>query len=588
MSQSLRVSLSTDAVIYLPFYLAYFGGDFKDTPYGSVDIQIVGLNDIRFKYYDEELEEESKELNPRLRGDAFMTLDVLFGIADIGVGDVGFVNILRGNTESDEKKRKEIFTTPDENGEDTLTRYLKYIDENTVGNNAIINLFSNPQNHIKALKSRIDETKLKIAGGLLRKPALKGIIKNKNYKEKPKNFLSFNKDNGFEAFTYPKHSTSYYFLKKQLESNKVNFKELNSAIDFGNEIEQAESNKVCFSCDFIALRMANKSTSGFFQDYHLIQDLTCGDERLLWSGFILNDNDFTLSKSVENKKKYRAFFYALDKNMQIISSYLNKNDSQGLHYYIKSKLTADKNKLGDVYKVLIANEQIKRKLFSTNLSEKLRPNSNWKSENTVPIEGLAEIVNKLIRQENKIDLDRIIRFYIKDLYYVENEDSSLYYQSLNIINKNSTTDAGSKDEVYNNDILKTIQLRQSELTDFPRENENSIVIYDVMEDWRKIEIEYHRNNNKFLYRNFKSKKYLKSLTIIISLVGVVSFLEPFFTPFFNPSLPSIPFKHITLMPTLFLIGVLFFIGIKYLNKRLDTIDKEPYMYMDKELLKKRR
>jgi hypothetical protein len=63
MKERLRVSLSTDAVIYLPFYLAYFGGDFEDTPFGSVDVKIVGLNDPIFKYYDEELvKSENKNL----------------------------------------------------------------------------------------------------------------------------------------------------------------------------------------------------------------------------------------------------------------------------------------------------------------------------------------------------------------------------------------------------------------------------------------------------------------------------------------------------------------------------------------------
>lgn len=578
MSKSLKVSLSTDAVIYLPFYLAYFGGDFKDTPYGSVDIQIVGLNDIRFRYYDEELEEESKELNPRLRGDAFMTLDVLFGIADIGIGDVGFVNILRGTTPEDETERKKIFIqerhkVSETQSVDMLSKYYQYINPDTVGNADVLKIPNT--NNADLLNERLKNSALKIAGGMIRKPALKGILKDPSYnKDQPKDISKRDDiDDTYKAFTYPKHSTSHYYLQKKLKSSKINWTNPPDDIDFGTEINKADNKVVCYSCDFIALRMANKSTNEQFVDYRLADDLTCGieeEDRLLWSGFILDDKKFQ-SGSVNEQKHYRAFFYALDRCMQTIAKFLEKNDSQGLHYYIKSKLTADPNKLSDVYKVLIANEDVKNYLT-------LKKNANSESSTETNLYlNPAYISNKL---------DKIIRFFIKDLYYVKNIESSLYYSSLNIVNTVNRTDKESQNEVPNNHILNTIKLRQPTKNDFPDPNcQTEIVLYNIMDDWRSVEKQFKSLHNTFIYRNFKSKKYLKSLTIIISLIGIVSFLEPFLTPFFTSHQESLCLNHILLMPILLLVGLLCFLGVTKFNKKIEIIDKELFMYMKDDLIK---
>ena len=581
----IKVSVSTDAIIYLPFYLAYFGGDFEDTPYGPVNVQIVGLNDIRFKNYDEDLgdkdlsdnaesefkysymqskserksddteqkpvDNEKKQKSDRLRGDAFMTLDVLYGVADIGLGDVGFVPILRND-----KERNEIFIDTDGAGKCILTEYAKSLNRgmaNNLGDICFVTEYS--QALIGMLHDKVKKTDLKIVGGLIRKPALKCLFKKslldkidiiskypnnpkdeyekhfsepyeKRFERGDKNLIRnkerFKNEILSDSFlrnfppsthvadlelinklpnpllqvcSYRKPSTSYYYIGKIIQNLPNNEKWKYIDVNFGDEInEMIHSRETigCFSCDFVALRYANKEENKVnYKDFVMVDDWTCMDTNILWSGFILDE------KKYKNKEKaFCAFFYAIDQCMFRINQYLKNDDSHGLHYYIKSKLT-DKDRLNDVFRVLIADDTI--------------------------------IPQTTTSRDLDIRIDQIIRHFIKDLFYCKNSnyDANFYYRSLNIYEQPIVKPNNELDNTYvqKKHIMTLMKLRDNSANEVSL---NDCIQYDIMADWYQKEgkINQFKNKHKILYSIF-SKDYGRIFAIIVALVGIMSLLEAF-------------------------------------------------------------
>lgn len=540
MNDRLRVSLSTDAVIYLPFYLAYFGGDFEDTPFGPVDVQIVGLKDIIFKYYNEELADEGNATtgNPRLRGDDFMTLDVLFGVADIGIGDVGFVNVMRSHIKEKNLKSESEPTFLDEvylssrktqnivlNGKtkrkncDALDLYSLYFNDLEINNfNASKLIEKNRKEKAKLLKDKIENTDLVVGGGLIRKPALKAILKDGNdeFIDKEKDVISSDdvKLKGKKIYTYPKFSTSYYYVKeKYIPKYKSKNIELDycedSTVDFGNELSPENiENKICLSCDFVSLRFANKSKSGDYEDYNIIEDLT-KESSFLWSGFILDQKSYKT-----NEKKYKAFFYAMEKIMYKIDEYIKKDDGSGLHSFISNKLNNYKNNKDDVFRVLVANSKVLDYIKSKNGGN---PETN---------------------------LDLTIRYILKDLRY----SKELYYNSLSI----------SKNEVKKSENDQKRQLNEPSLEDLKtlvglRSNSVDLIekgiLYNVLGKWNDkqekiLNYKYGKPKsaykvlqplrwitNKFrqiFYILFRKNSYLKTISLVFTIMSLLSFLRPFF------------------------------------------------------------
>lgn len=551
ISKSIRVSLSTDAIVYLPFYLAYFGDDFKETPYGRVNVQIVGLNDVRFIYEEEEEEEleskvplkkvdspeatttksekDKKRKNARLRGDAFMSLDVLYGIADVGLGDVGFVSILR-----DEVQAQKFFTTDkDSKDKSILEKYVELLNSGMITNNIDLTTILDKKNEsdrtsffIKKINNDTNtKTDLKIVGGLIRKPPLKLLLKAPNKDEnKDKNFIRSIKDKQdkqtqsvcsypsnldekiITVFSYPKPSTSYHYTTnfiKTLKNVKWNYNI--DEVDFGEELKADKINETtgCLSCDFVALRYINKNEKdNRYKELALVDDWTCVNENILWSGFIFDEEKYKKDEDV-----FRAFFYAIDKCMFEINQFLNDDNGPGLHYYIKSKLTKG-YRWNDVFRVLIADETISKEI------DKKRENP----------------------KKTDIELDKIIGYFVKDLFYCKKIgfDSNFYYQSLNMYKQpqkrykqNDNTLVNDNTFVQEEHIKKIAELRNS-WNDNYLEN---CIKYDIMEDWYKQEIKINKIKtgkiSKYLHRIYL-KDYVRSLTVIISLITTMSLLKSFF------------------------------------------------------------
>ena len=529
---SLRVSLSTDAVIYLPFYLAYFGGDFSDTPFGPVDVSIVGLNDAFFDFKENALvspnEKESLgsiKKNPRLRGDAFMSLDVLFGVADIGIGDAAFVSVFRN-----QKIRQNDFGTA------RLKDYLSYLDGSFFKEDSKIKRLSLDPSP-KRFKEIIDDSDLRILGGLIRKPALKAVVGcSKDFFEKENHKLSGHSDKNilrleseklgktYNVFTYSKATTSDFYADN-LVSGKNNLKKLKEGekgyknIEFGEELENISCDEICISCDFLAIDHKHKEGK-----LHIIDDFVCDPDPLLWTGIIADHN------CLENKKEsFQAFLYAIDKNLAIIDQFVNNTDKYGLHNYIKSKLFRNSKIRGDVFKVLIAD---------SNVSEYFYPR------------------NSQLSSQLKSPEDAIIDLFTENLFRWKKNSTSFYYSSTQIdLTQRQNVNEKGWDKVYLDDIVNIFKFREPNL--YKQAEKSNIkflsqyVFHDLLLDWRKREakiVKLTRNGGR-PYRSLKkpfqrffgylfingwttrllvNENYLQLGAIILTLMSISGFIRGLF------------------------------------------------------------
>lgn len=83
MERVLNVAIATDTILYAPFYTALYGGDFEDTPFGNVNINIIAREDD--PYFSKDLVQNLKAV------DGFVTFCLIFDYADIGICDPSFI-----------------------------------------------------------------------------------------------------------------------------------------------------------------------------------------------------------------------------------------------------------------------------------------------------------------------------------------------------------------------------------------------------------------------------------------------------------------------------------------------------------------
>ena len=547
MNHNLRVSISTDAVIYLPFYLAYFGGDFKDTPFGSVDVSIVGLNDAYFKFKESSLIKgkvsEPKTNNPRLRGDAFMTLDVLLDVADIGIGDPGFVSIIRK-----ENRRVEYYEKKD------IKRYLNYLNISQFDEQSKVARLNTNNTPETLKKIFVEECDLRILAGLIRKPALKAIVgqtkaefenSNPKFKEQiDKNLLRTKSDQfekNYELFTYPNPSTSNNLLNSICnKSNKKITKSSRGDIEFGYELMGLKDNEICLSCDFIAIDYLHNNTEG---KYYIIDDFVCNDKVVLWSGIIADYKKIADSKKEES---FQAFLYAIDKNLAFIEYFIKRNEKYELHNYIKAKLTNDPNKISDILKILIADEYVTNEFKDITKMES-------------PIDSIIELIT-----------DNLFRW--------KANSTRLYCSSTEIsLERANHNTAGEKfDKTYLEEIENIFLVRE----DKNELNINSDLVFpDLLKKWRIREMKINEKNKiKWLSTLIKDKNYLQFVTIIIALLGIMSFFQGIFdvTVYNILGISKFCWELIGLG-----LMIIIFIAGLWLYKRSKLLSQEKYVYRKK-------
>src|SRR5690349_24993757 len=95
--KSINVAVATDTMLYAPFFMAYYGGDFDHTPFGKFNVNIIGK------------EEDNRFKTLRLKGDAFATFCTILGLSDISICDPSFLVFLRTLDPDELKKQCNLF-----------------------------------------------------------------------------------------------------------------------------------------------------------------------------------------------------------------------------------------------------------------------------------------------------------------------------------------------------------------------------------------------------------------------------------------------------------------------------------------------
>lgn len=533
----LRVSLSTDAVIYLPFYLAYFGGDFNETPFEAVDVKIVGLDDPRFNSQDEfkVKKNSANELKPRLRGDAAMTLDVLLDVADIGIGDPGFACMLRN-------EKKSLYNTVfDRAG---CISYLKYFDIDQLQDSSDIKRLQQSVQKDEVgilLQHMVGEKKdLRVLSGLIRKPGLKAIVgqSKEDFYNSNKNLPSSqysNKDilrkcadkltKKYSYFTYPNPATSDLYARKELKLTNTK-----KNLDFGVELQNLTPDEICLSCDFIAIDYLHNEEKNFIVD-DLVTDETT---TLMWSGIIAD-----YKKYEKNKKPYKAFLYAIDKVLFELNTFVQTADRLGFEQYVYAKLSKNTALRSYIINVLIADHEI---------SDKFQ-----KIPNPIP-QIVRQIADNFFRWRGKT----------VSLYYASSVIATSAKQREALKKKSAPFPDGLFDDqecAKCAELTEIIKLRDDKFDDT---TVNNLIFPDILEDWRKAELRISRIRRwlKPIFNLINNKNFWEGIAIVFAFLSLLGFIDGLFDPIFTHICKSYEFVIIGAI----MVAALMFLAVKFFTR----------------------
>jgi hypothetical protein len=479
----LEIAVSTDTVLYLPFYIAYYSNDFRDTPFTDLEVVIIGTqNDLRFK----------KGL--KLKGDGYATFAVLLGLADAAICDPSFFiylsNCEDGALEIQLNKFQnllELDTKKDicrgfDNPEDVV---LSECFEVNSGNELVFK-------DVSSFKEKILIKHTKIIGGLVSKIAFL-VVGSENLKQKeneniekslgrlylpknvPSSFGISNITNSFFYYNSPSTGNcigNIYSEKYKKQREKDGAKGgtlLINTVDFGYELrnlsmktfknkediwEEIENDSFCtnsasFSCDFISIDfLLDKHNREVNKRIIEIENLAYdSNKNYMFTGILGNNRP-------ENSDKLKGLLYGIDKALYKIQSYLRKSDTTGLIQYLKLKLKYDDDTQDMLLDLLIADDNIKNYIkyqinhkalaysFENVLKYYVDRLREWKQvgnlyySNTKPIEAdlkeLTLLRNKTddgIIYKNFVADDLLSEFRINESKYYLLEKKSLHNKS---------------------------------------------------------------------------------------------------------------------------------------------------------------
>jgi hypothetical protein len=201
--ETLRVAISTDTILYTPFFLAYNSGDFEDTPFGKLSVNIIGtLDDIRF------------DTTKKLKGDGFATFCLLLNLADAAICDPSYLVYLSdanvATITNEFRGFEELLTS--QTKKKLVTKFPTLLK---IENDVLI------ISHTDQFK-KIFENK-KVIGGLISKiafsvavsPDLNHIVNSTSYKEAAEKF-------GFE---HRKNAVKKSFIENEITGKFIYYKQ---------------------------------------------------------------------------------------------------------------------------------------------------------------------------------------------------------------------------------------------------------------------------------------------------------------------------------------------------------------------------
>ncbi len=525
MNNTLNVAIATDTILYAPFYLALYGGDFEDTPYGKLDINIIGQEGDMFFLTDG---------LPSKTVDGFVTLALLFGYADIGICDPSFI--------------MELYATDD--FERVLKEPLKGFINSLLPRerNAFYERFNDLfdgrehspcySNIETKFKNKFD---VKVIGGLIQKVAFFAVGKKQEGGEKKKvNIMSIFDDDskslskeerGFnEVVAFPEPSTGYYVGNKIAMNNT-------KTVQYGEElsyiISDKNTNDIALSCDFVSILQLSEKL-----DVH--KDFVKSKKGAMFTGILANLGN------KNNTRKYKAFLYGIEKNLFNIDKILKKKYDNDLSVYFKTKLLDSKNKYyrgtKDLISLLVSDIKVEENLiYDISKEIKERKDDTKCSE--------KEIKKQKTEIELTKNIDDLIYSFVQQLYDWKRSDKFLYYNSTN----------------QNIEDLKTIyKIRTGK--DFDEKNTDLKKMYDftLLNDWRKEDRTITQKHRGWLWRTITNDSVLllfASIFVALEIIGI--YLKVFHIKF-ETSIPSYIHYFIIGIFT-FLIVYLYWTSHRYLN-----------------------
>lgn len=445
--QSLNVAIATDTVLYAPFFMAYYGGDFNDTRFGKLSVNIIGK------------EEDNRFLSLKLKGDGFATFCVVFGLADVAICDPSFILFLKTCPPTTLEELCKTFL-------DGLTNYGK----NSVHkkNPTVINS-EHKLISADSLRKLISSEK-NIIGGMISKLAI-SVVANHSIAGTRQNRIFQNvelfgsnplKDETAQKFTgenikqfifYEYPSTGNCFGKIYADIYKKEAIEDSPHKDFGEEIvfltKTTQKPSYAFSCDYVAIDYRKDFEETTDEKVIEIKDFTKSSDGFLFTGFVANTNE-------KNINKLKGFLYGVDKNLFEIDNYLQNEEITGLVNYIKSKLPREKDMLNSVLKMLVADKDCFKK-----------------------------INDKVKEEKDPFNLDNVITMFAKRLSewqaFGRENNLGLYYTTTSV-----TTDV--KDDLVNIYILRKKAFQNGDIPEEEIKSISSSIYTDLLDDWRNKEM----------------------------------------------------------------------------------------------------
>ncbi|MEO5644133.1 MAG: hypothetical protein ABIQ40_04220 [Bacteroidia bacterium] len=462
--ETLNVALSADTILYTPFFLAYYAGDFEDTPFGKLSVNIIGKkDDVRF------------DKSANLKGDGFATFCLIFGLADASICDPSYLVYLQDSATDIGKefalfeKLLTSYTKSSLSGDEKFKKILSYnADKKT--------LFITDKKEFGALfkdKKVIGGLISKIAFSVACSPNLEKKVTGDGYKNHPEKFGKSHKRTSIgKAFTstevkghfiyYDEPSTGFcvgqiHSAIYQKTSDKVKTK------DFGNELkllQEAQYNdSVAITCDYVSLDFLLYKQKNSDEENKVceIEDLATVLENYLFTGILGNCE-------LKNKTKLQALLYGIDKNLFEIFRFLKESDTTGLTKFFRRKFNYSDSKEQELLNLLIADNDCRDKIKAD--------------------------IHDITKEE--FTFDTIIRYYVDRLYKWK-VWGNLYYNK---------TIPSAPDLKRIAELRKEAIQSQNEISD-PKICE--LIEQDLLSEWREKELEFFTYENEINQLELKEK-----------------------------------------------------------------------------------
>ncbi len=498
MNNTLNVAVATDTILYAPFYLALYGGDFEDTPFGKLDINIIGQEgDMFFK----------TDNLPSKTVDGFVTLALLFGYADIGICDPSFIVDLYTA-----EKLQDVLEEPI-NGfiESLLPREKKAFYER------FKTLFVGEKPEYTKIKSKFEENfDVKIVGGLIKKVAF--LVVGKPLKEgdnepiigtpfstqrksdikKDETAKNFNK-----IVSFPKPSTGYYVgdLLAPKDTKPLQYGEELSYI-----ISDENVNDIALSCDFVSIDKLSEKLV-------IHKDYINSTDNAMFTGIIANFGNNN------NTEKYKAFLYGIEKTLFNIDKILNKKYDNDLSIYFKNKLLNSKSKHykseKDLISLLVSDINVEEELIYKTEIEKYKDSDGKEQERKVLKEKDKKEITKTI--------DNLIYSFVQKLYDWKRNDSFLYYKSIN-------SDVTDLQKIYKIRTGKDIETKDLKF--------KNIHNFNLLKRWKVEDKTITQKHKGWIWKLITNESFLLLFASIFVAVETIGVYTKFFhiSPIFSKTI----------------------------------------------------